>query len=233
MIPNINKYRPKDALVVENNGGINPNNNDNNNTFIPKKVLGKFMHVSDQPIKQSSGKSLIFFMGAGFCPFCASERWAIVRALSKFGSWEGLIETTSADHDEKYLNIPTIDFSRAKYTSDHVDFVGRETADRNFEPLQELNQKDYDIIDTFNPDQIIPFLLIDGQFMQVGSGYNPRLLEGINHTQVKSEVENPASPIGKAIRTEADNITALICKGIGGRADVCTTGEIKMMTQKI
>jgi thiol-disulfide isomerase/thioredoxin len=232
MIANIHKYRSKDVLVVETNGGINPSNS-NNNTFVPKKVLGKFMHISDQPIKQSSGESLIFFMGAGFCPFCASERWAIVRALDKFGSWQGLIETTSADHDEKYLNIPTIDFSRAKYRSEYVDFVGRETADRNFEPLQELNQKDYDIIDTFNPDQIIPFLLIDGQFMQVGSGYSPRLLEGMNHTKVKSEVENPVSPIGKAIRTEADNITALICKSIGGRADICNTDEIKIMTQKI
>lgn len=76
-------------------------------TFIPKKTLGKFMHLSDRPLKQSSGKSLIFFMGAGFCPYCASERWAIVRALNNFGSWQGLIENTSADRDEKYLSIPT------------------------------------------------------------------------------------------------------------------------------
>jgi thiol-disulfide isomerase/thioredoxin len=202
-------------------------------TFIPRKTLGKFMHISDQPLKQSSGKPLIFFMGAGFCPYCASERWAIVRALYNFGSWEGLIETTSAEHDEKYLNIATLDFSEAKYTSDYLDFIGRETTDRNFEPLQELTDKDYEIIDMFNPDQIIPFLLIDGQFMQVGSGYSPQLLEGMDHAKVMREIKNSASPLGNAIKTETDNITAFICKSISGRAKICNSQGNKRLIEQI
>jgi len=201
--------------------------------FVPKKVLGRFMHITDQPLQQSSGKSLMFFMGAGFCPYCASERWAIVRALNNFGSWQGLVETTSASQDEKYLNIPTLDFSRAKYTSEYVDFIGRETADRNFEPLHELNEKDSEIIDMFNPDQIIPFLLIDGQFVQVGSGYSPQLLEGMNHSKVKAEVENSDSALSKAMKTEADNITALICRSIKSRADICRSEDIRRLVEKI
>ena len=172
---------------------MNTNNDSGGSTFVPKKVVGKFMQISDQPLKQSSGKPLIFFMGAGFCPYCACERWAIVRALDNFGSWQGLVETTSAGQEEKYLNIPTVDFSKAKYKSEYVDFVGLETADRNFEPQQELNEKDYEIIDLFNPDQMIPFLLIDGQFMQVGSGYSPQLLEGMDYAKVVTEIENPVS----------------------------------------
>ncbi|HXG08143.1 MAG TPA: DUF929 family protein [Nitrososphaera sp.] len=203
------------------------------NSFIPKKVLGKFMHVTNEPMKRASGKSLVFFMGSGFCPFCAAERWAIVEALGKFGKWEGLVETTSAGHDEKYLNIPTVSFARAKYESDYIEFVGRETADRNFEPLQELNEKDYEILDTFNPDQIIPFLLIDGQFMQVGSGYSPQLLEHMDHAKVRAELANPYSPVGKAIREEIDNIAALICKSIGGKSDICNSENIKNLVEKI
>ena len=38
------------------------------------------------------------------------------------------------------------------------------------EPLQELDENEFEILDTFNPDRLIPFLLSDGQFMQVGSG---------------------------------------------------------------
>jgi thiol-disulfide isomerase/thioredoxin len=202
-------------------------------SFIPKKVLGKFMHVTNEPLKRSNGKSLVFFMGAGFCPFCAAERWAIFNALSNFGKWEGVIESTSAGHDEKYLNIPTLNFARAKYTSDYVEFIGRETADRNFEPLQELDEKDYDILDTFNPDQIIPFLVIDGQFMQVGSGYSPTILEGMDHEKVQTELKNPVSVVGKAIRMEIDNITALVCKSIGCKADACSLDSIKSLTAKI
>jgi hypothetical protein len=67
-------------------------------SFIPKKVLGKFMQVSSQSLRRPSGKTLVFFMGAVFCAFFASERWAIVSALTNFGSSEGLVETTSADH---------------------------------------------------------------------------------------------------------------------------------------
>lgn len=202
-------------------------------SFIPKKVLGKFMHVTNEPLKRASGKSLVFFMGSGFCPFCAAERWAIVKALSKFGRWDGLVETTSAGHDEKYLNIPTVSFARARYESDFIEFIGRETADRNFEPLQELEEKDYEILDTFNPDQIIPFLLIDGQFMQVGSGYSPQILEGMDHAKVRDELGNPSSPVGQAMRAEIDNIVALICKSIGGRSDVCNSENIKNLVAKI
>jgi hypothetical protein len=202
-------------------------------SFIPKKVLGNFMQVSNQPLRRPSGKTLIFFMGAGFCPFCGSERWAIVSALTNFGSWEGLVETTSADHDEKYLNIPTVNFVAAKYTSEYLEFVGRQTADRNFEPLQELDERDYEILDTFNPNQMIPFLLIDGQFMQVGSGYSPQLLEGMSHAKVKEGVQNPASILGRAIRIEADNITALICKSIGSKADACNIEGVKSLADKI
>ena len=143
------------------------------------------------------------------------------------------MDDKSAGHDEKYLNIPTVSFARAKYTSDYVEFVGIETADRNFEPLQELGDKDYEILDTYNPDQIIPFLLIDGQFMQVGAGYSPQLLEGMDHAKVKAELENPNSPVGKAMRAEIDNITALICKSIGEKSAACGSENVKSLAAKI
>lgn len=69
--------------------------------------------------------------------------------------------------------------------------------------------------------------------MQVGSGYSPQLLEGMNHTKVKEEVQNRASTVGKAIKTEADNITALICKSIGGKANICNIEDVKSLADKI
>jgi hypothetical protein len=70
-------------------------------------------------------------------------------------------------------------------------------------------------LDTFKPGLIIPFLLIDGQFMQVGSGYSPQLVAGMDHVKIKADLENPASLSGNAIRTEREDISALICKSIG------------------
>lgn len=202
-------------------------------SFVPKRILGKFMHVTDQPLKRSSGKSLVYFMGAGFCPFCAAERWAIVKALERFGKWDGLEEDKSADHDEKYLNIPTFNLAHARYSSEYVEFAGKENADRNFEPLQELDDSDYEILDMYNPDQMIPFLLIDGQYIQVGAGFSPEPIQNMLHEQVRSELDKPDSAIGKAIRAEIDNITALVCKSIGEKNNVCGSESVKELVKKL
>jgi hypothetical protein len=201
--------------------------------FIPKKVFGKFMYLSDQPLKRQTGKALVYFMGAGFCPFCAAERWAIVNALSRFGKWEELVDDKSAGQDEKYLNVPTMSFAKAKYTSDVVEFIGKETADRNFEPLQELDDKDYEVLDVYNPDQIIPFLLIDGRFTQIGAGFSPQLIENMSHEAVRAEISKPDSSIGKAIHSEIDNITALICHSVAGKGEKCSEESVKALVSKI
>jgi hypothetical protein len=69
--------------------------------------------------------------------------------------------------------------------------------------------------------------------MQVGSGYSPQILEGMNRAKVKEEVQNPASTVGRAIKIEANNITALICKSIGDKANVCNTEAVKSLADKI
>ena len=113
------------------------------------------------------------------------------------------------------MDISTVSFAAAQYTSDYIEFVARETPDRNFQPLQEPDKKDYEILDTYNPGLTIPFLLIDGQFRQVRSGYSPQLLAGMDYIKIKADLQDPASLSANAIRTERENISALICKSIG------------------
>ncbi len=52
--------------------------------------------------------------------------------------------------------------------------VGSKCADRNFEPLQEFDKRDYEIINNFNLSEIFYVLVVDGHFMQLdyGSGSN-------------------------------------------------------------
>lgn len=194
--------------------------------FIPKNIFGKFMHVTDVSWKLANKKSLVFFLGAGFCPYCAAQRWAIVEALKNFGHWNNLVEDKSAAVEEKFLNVPTFSFAKAVFESDLIEFIGRETADRNFESLQELSIDDQSILDVYNPDNMIPFLLIDGQFIRFGSGVKPELLQNLDHKTIRGELESNNSEIGRMIKEETKNITTLLCKCLGDNADICRNKEI-------
>ena len=46
--------------------------------------------------RHEDGKPRIVYMGAEYCPYCATERWAMVNALSRFGTFSNLKITTSA-----------------------------------------------------------------------------------------------------------------------------------------
>jgi hypothetical protein len=174
------------------------------------KVLGKFVEVSKDAMKRD-GKLFVFFMGAEYSPYCAAERWAIVRALQKFGQWSGLNQTMSAAREEQFLNLPTYDFSEATYTSTHIEFVSRETKDREFKPLQKLLKSEEKLVRKYNPKKEIPFLLIGGRFMQIGSGFTPKIFIGHTFRQTETELKKTESEIRKTIDEEASNIAALLC----------------------
>ncbi len=194
------------------------------------KILGKFVEVSKETMRRS-GKLYVFFMGAEYCPYSAAERWAIVRALQKFGQWDGLKQTMSAARDEPFLNLPTYDFTKANYTSPHVEFASRETKDREFKPLQKLLKTEEKLVRKFNADKEIPFLLIGGRFMQVGAGFTPKIFIGHTFRQTETELKKAESEIRKTIDDEANVISALMCVS-GLPPEVCKeTGIAELVAQ--
>jgi len=174
------------------------------------KVLGKFVEVSEDTVRRG-GKLTVFFMGAEYCPYSAAERWAIVRSLQKFGQWQGLKQTISAARDQPFLNLPTYDFTEATYNSPHIEFVARETKDREFKPFQKLLKTEEKIVRKHDPKKEIPFLLLGGRFMQIGSGFPPKIFIGHTFRQTETELKKVESEIRKTIDEEANIITALLC----------------------
>ena len=194
------------------------------------KVLGKFVEASKDTMRRA-GKVFVFFMGAEFCPYCAAERWAIVRSLQKFGQWDGLKQTISAARDEPFLNLPTYDFTKATYTSSHIEFVAREIKDREFKPLQKLLKTEEKLLRRFNPKKEIPFLLIGGRFTQIGSGFPPKIFIGHTFRQTETELKKVESEIRKTIDDEASIISALLCVS-GLPPELCKeTGTAELVAQ--
>jgi thiol-disulfide isomerase/thioredoxin len=196
----------------------------------PTKVLGKFVHVSTDSMKKG-GKLFVFFMGAEYCPYCAAERWAVVRALQKFGQWTGLRQTISAAKDEPFLNLPTYDFTEATYSSQHIEFVARELKDRDFKPLQKLLKSEERIVRKLNRRKEIPFLLIGGRFMQIGAGFSPKIFIGHTFRQTETELKKIESEIRRTIDDEANIISALLCVS-GVPSDVCKESALSELVSR-
>jgi hypothetical protein len=192
----------------------------------------------DTPALTEDGKPKVLYVGAEFCPFCASQRWPLAVALSRFGTWSDLSTSRSAS-DDVFPDTPTLSFSGAGYTSDHLAFTGYETATNEkvggrYAPLDRLSAEDQEIFDTYNRPPYtegspggIPFLDLGGRYVSGGASVSPELLAGKTPSQVAAALDDPDDPVAKAVNGSANVLTAALCELTGGEpADVCTSAGV-------
>jgi hypothetical protein len=171
--------------------------------------------ITASPLNRD-GKPLILDIGAEYCPFCAAERWPMIVALSRFGTWHGLSQTASAPAPEVHPNTPTFTFHGATYTSDLVSFTGVElrsnqVVNGEFEPLDELGTDDAAVMAAQNPSGGIPFIDIGGQYVINGATLDVGVLTGKTHKQIADALADPKSPIARGVDGAANVITAAVC----------------------
>lgn len=191
--------------------------------------LDQVRRASDEPLLVG-GKPLVFFMGAEWCPFCATERWALVEATSRFGKWSGLRELTSRMGQDYFPALATYDLTHATYTSDYLSLRHKELATVDGDPLQKLGSFEEGLVNEYDERGSVPFLFASGApgSYTVELGFSPGLLGGQTFAALREGVDGGAStPATEAIGGQADAITALICKLDGRRpASVCAKGSI-------
>lgn len=193
------------------------------------------------PALTADGKPRFLFVGAESCATCAAERWPIVVALSRFGTWSGLTATLSPS-TELYPNTPTLTFHGATYTSRYLSFTGVETEGRIrrnslYPPLDTLSPDDARTFEHVNaapyvPAQSvgqIPFLDLAGRYVGVGAQFGTQLLSGNTHEQITAALSQPTSYLARAIDGSANVLTAAICQVLGEKAPsrVCTTTAVE------
>jgi len=189
--------------------------------------------VFDKP-RLSDGRPLTLFVGGQFCPFCASMRWPVVKALSRFGTFSGLGQMQSRAGTDGFASIATYDFAHATYKSDLLTVHLVEAADANGNPLQQPTGDDMELFNRFDPNGSIPFVFIAGTYV-AQLPYSPQLLAGRSFDKIRDEV-NAANPgdIGWTVDKEADAITAAICKVDGGDpATVCQTPAMQALLDRM
>jgi hypothetical protein len=192
---------------------------------------GGLKRIAATPLTDPSGKPQVIYVGAEYCPYCAAERWSLVMALARFGTFSGLQEMRSSPTDVD-PNTATFTFHGSTYSSSLISFQPVELEDRNQQPLESPSASVASIFTTFDQPpysatrQGFPFLDIGGRFMLEGSGYDPALLQGLSWEQIASSFSDASSPVTRAIVGNANDLTAAICSTVRNQASVCTSPTI-------
>jgi hypothetical protein len=160
------------------------------------------------------GKPELLYVGAEYCPFCAAERWAMVAALSRFGSFANLTATHSATADV-FADTPTFSFYGATFTSQYLAFTAVETATNelsggSYKPLQQLTKEQNAILNETG-ETGIPLLDFGGKYLISGATYDPGVLAERNGAGIATLIADPTSPISQSVLGAANGITAAIC----------------------
>jgi hypothetical protein len=173
--------------------------------------------IKGAPLVGPNGKPEVLFVGAEFCPYCAAERWAIIIALSRFGTFSGLKLTSSSSTDVD-PNTPTFTFRDATYASSYLDFVAVEGQDQP----PNLNADQQNLVSRYDSSGSIPFVDFGNRSVLVGSTYDPGLLQGSDWLSIASALRQPSSDQARAILGSANELTAALCQLSGGQpASAC------------
>ncbi|MGB8383293.1 MAG: DUF929 family protein [Dermatophilaceae bacterium] len=182
----------------------------------------------DAPALTQDGKPRIVYVGAEYCPFCASERWPLVVALSRFGTWNNLQAAWSAPSPETNPDTPTVTFHGATYTSPYLSFTGYETATNEmsngqFKPLDTLTSEDQALFDTYaSPPYVdarskgaIPWMNLGGTSIVAGAQWDSKPILDKTQAQIADALSDPSTPTAQGINGSANVLTAQICRLTG------------------
>jgi hypothetical protein len=185
------------------------------------------------------GKPEMLYVGAEYCPFCAAQRWAMVIALSRFGTFSNLGLSYSSSTDV-HPDTPTFSFHGSSYSSKYLAFTAVETSTRTpdgkggYTPLDTLTAEQNAIVTQLNPQGSIPFIDFGGKYSTSGAIDDPGLFASETHTYVLNGLSNPNSPIGRNVLGAANLVTAAICSMTGQQpASVCTSAGVTSAAKAI
>jgi hypothetical protein len=201
-------------------------------------------YVASAPALTSGGKPRVLYAGAEYCPFCATERWPLVVALSRFGTFAHLSETRSSASDV-YPSTATLSFHGATYRSPYLTLTAKELESNKvvggqYAPLDHLSNADaaivnkYDAPPYFPQHGSIPFVDIGGKYLLSGASYSPTVLQGLNQKRIAAALSDPSSPIAKGVDGTANLITAAVCRVTDNKPGaVCNSAGVRTGAAKL
>jgi hypothetical protein len=236
--PNL-KPTPADATVLAQLTGVSQSTWETVGTGgLPKP----FQVVGGQPpLKGPNGHPEFFYVGGEYCPNCAAERWAMINALSRFGTFKNVSQIQSYED-----NVSTFSFEGSSYTSQYIDFVPKEilgnaidASGQSYVSLDKLTAAEQQIFNKYNSGQTFPFVNINNTYIATAASYNPAVLldssgQPLSWETIASALTNTGSPITKGILGTANYMTAAICSVTNQQpGSVCNSPVIQQIQHSL
>jgi hypothetical protein len=183
---------------------------------------------------------VVFFYGAEFAPYAAVQRWPLILALSRFGSFNrlGLMQSSAST---AFADLSTFTFWNVSYTSKYLIL-------ESVERYSSLNPTGGRYLGLQRPDArqaaaianygqtADTFALTDvaNRYVLNGASFAPGVLAGLSQSQIAGDLATPASPLTQAVVTAANEITASICAVDNDKpGSVCDSRAVSAADQEL
>jgi hypothetical protein len=177
---------------------------------------------SAAPLLSSGGRPKVMFICAEYWSKCAAERWALVMALSKFGTFTTLKGTTSSAAGTS-PEIPTFSFYGATYSSKYLALVTDE-----LETNTDVGEGEYPLLQPPTTQEMtmmkawdrapyttitlsLPFAYVGGRFLLTTAQYDASALSQMSFQAAASIISSGTDPVSRHAEAAAGYLVADFC----------------------
>jgi hypothetical protein len=202
-------------------------------------VVTSLKAIHGESTLNDGGKPAFVYVGSGACPSCAFQQWALLVALSRFGSFSNLGQFVFPPMSTGTPLPLSWSFTGSTYTSASLTFDPADVSPfatstpqgvlLHSASLSRLQKQAIDGLEGPTPEsQSLPFTDIANRFWDEGFPVTPSntwftLLEGLSLDQVAADLNDPASPVAQLIDGVANEMIGDICDVVGVKsAPMCS-----------
>ncbi len=189
-----------------------------------------------QPPLAAGGKPEVLYVGAAFCPFCAAERWPLIVALARFGTFT-TVRNMQSSPNSVFPAIQTFTMAGTRYTSRYVTLTGVELysdatdADGVFTRIASLTTAQKALVARYGglgSPGTYPFVDIGNRLVTSTSTFSPAILVRLSQATIAGDLAQAQGPPGQAIVAAANQLTVGICLATGQQpAGVCASRGVR------